>query len=144
VFAGLDGRHSRAHLARAAMEAVAFALRDVMAVLLELGGAVSNVRVGGGGSASAAWNQIKADILHRPVVVPVMRDASLMGAAVVGAWGAGLHATGDDAARQMVRPARVYEPQSIPVYDEMFAVYRSTYRSLQKEFGALARTGAPA
>jgi xylulokinase len=141
VFVGLAGGHTRAHLGRAALEAVAFAVRDVMDVLVELGASVSTVRVGGGGAASATWNQIKADVLQRPVAVPEVRDASLMGAAVVAAWGVGLHASGDAAARAMVRVARVFEPVPEPAYDELFALYRSTYQSLQPVLGVLAQSG---
>lgn len=144
VFVGLAGRHSRAHLARAAMESVAFAIRDVMEVLLERGAEVHTVRVGGGGSASDAWNQIKADVFNRPVVVPAVRDSSLMGAAVIAAWGVGLHPTGDDAARAMVHPAQVFEPRAPAVYDEIFPLFRATYTHLQPEFTALRRTAGVA
>jgi xylulokinase len=144
VFIGLDGRHSRAHMARAALEAVAFALRDVMEVMIELGANVTVVRVGGGGAASDTWNQIKADVLGRPVIVPRVRDASMMGAAVVAAWGAGFYATGDDAARAMVHLSATFDPQPTPLYDEMFARFRGVYGSLRDEFAALSRVGAPA
>jgi xylulokinase len=144
VFVGLDNRHTRAHLARAAMESVAFAIRDVMDVLLEAGAEVHVVHVGGGGSKSAIWNQIKADVLRRPVIVPRVPESSLMGAAVVAAWGAGLHASGDDAANAMIQQAEVYEPREAAIYEDLFALFRSTYRRLQPEFASLQRVAGVA
>jgi xylulokinase len=139
AFVGLDARHSRAHLARAALESVAFALRDVADVLVELGGRVDRVHVGGGGAASETWNQIKADVLARPVAVPEVRDSSLLGAAVIAAWGGRLYSDGAAAAESMVHMTRVLEPRPLAVYDDRFAAYRGIYTRLRESFSELHR-----
>jgi xylulokinase len=140
VFFGLSSHHSRGHLARAALEAVAFALRDVAEIIEQAGGRITAVRTGGGGAASATWNQIKADVMGKPLHVPTVRDSSLLGAAVIAAAGAGMYADADSATRAMVHIEQTFEPrrETQPIYSELFALYRRLYASLRSDFASLA------
>ncbi len=90
AFVGLTLRHRRAHLVRAVLEAAAFALRHVAAPAVAAGLPFTELRVTGGTAASRLWNQVKADVLGVEVAVPRVAEASVAGAAVLAAVGAGL------------------------------------------------------
>jgi sugar (pentulose or hexulose) kinase len=65
-FVGLGLHHTRAHLARAVMEGVSFALRQALEISLTLSGPVDTVIVAGGGAESDIWRQIQADVFGLP------------------------------------------------------------------------------
>ena len=67
VFFGLKHDHGRAHLARAVLEGVAFAFLDGQQALVDGGARLESVTLVGGGSRSALWAQILADVLGRPL-----------------------------------------------------------------------------
>lgn len=89
AWTGLGPRHDRTHLLRAALEGVAFAIRDALDSL-DPTGQIAHLRLAGGGTTDPAWRQMLADILGR-VLVPVdVPAASGLGAALLGARAAGL------------------------------------------------------
>ena len=65
VFFGLTHDHGRAHLARAVLEGVAFAFADGQQALVDGGARIESITLVGGGSRSALWAQILADVLGR-------------------------------------------------------------------------------
>jgi xylulokinase len=138
-FVGLTLRHGRAEMLRAAAEAVGFALRDIIGVLEENGLTVSELRVTGGQARSEVWNQIKADITERRLLLPSCSDSELLGAACLGLAALGRYASPAQAAERVVRIAGVYEPrpQAAPVYREIFQLYREAYTSLKALFALL-------
>lgn len=89
---GLTRHTNRGHIARAALEAVAFQTRDVLdAVNADAGVALSELRVDGGMVANDALMQFQADALGVPVVRPVVTETTALGAAyaaglAVGFW----------------------------------------------------------
>jgi xylulokinase len=80
-FSGLAIEHDRPQLLRAVLEGVAYSLRDCTALLDW--GAVSDVRLCGGGARSRLWSGIIADVLGLPVNQMREEDASALGAALV-------------------------------------------------------------
>jgi len=74
------------HLARAAVEGVTLGLAYGLSRFRELGIEPSEIRLTGGGSNSAAWRQICADIFGVPVVCLRSAEGSALGAAVQAAW----------------------------------------------------------
>jgi xylulokinase len=140
VFFGIGAEHTRAHLARAVLESVAFAVRDVCEPLAELGASIDEVRVAGGGARSLVWSQIRADVLGRPVRVPEVPDSSLLGAAATAAAGAGLSPDLAAASRAMVSFRTLVEPdpERKAHYDELFELYRAIYAHMREDFARLA------
>jgi len=68
-FFGLTLTHTRQHCTRAVYESVGFAIRHILEIAESASGKMAReVVVCGGGSHSQFWNQVKADILQRPVV----------------------------------------------------------------------------
>ncbi|HKZ80661.1 MAG TPA: FGGY-family carbohydrate kinase [Pyrinomonadaceae bacterium] len=141
VFFGITGNHTRAHLARAVLESVAFAVRDVCEVIQEMGAEIGEVRVAGGGARNDVWNQIKADVLGRRVLVPEIAESGLLGAAIIAGWGTGYFANLADAAQTMVKFRAVLEPnpRNQAVYTALFELYRSLYMHLKVDFATLCQ-----
>jgi len=92
VIAGLTGFVTKAHLARAALEATAWQVREVVDAMAEdTGLAMAELRVDGGMTASEVLLQVQADVLDRPVVRPQVTETTCLGAAyaaglAVGFW----------------------------------------------------------
>ncbi len=92
VIVGLTRFITKAHIARAALEATAFQTREVLdAVNADMGVAVSELKVDGGMVHNALLMQFQADILGVPVVRPLIAETTALGAAyaaglAVGFW----------------------------------------------------------
>lgn len=137
-FVGLTVRHTRAHLTRAVLEGVAFALRDALAAM-EAGGLVAEeIRLIGQGAVSDLWAQIVANALNRPLAIPAEPDASF-GAALITAMGVGLLPRSAAAVASVVRYRTRLQPQPerAAAYDKLFAIYRDADAALQKIGGRL-------
>ncbi len=91
VVTGVTGGTTRAHLARAALEAVAHQVADVVEAVESDGGArIDVLHADGGATASAPLMQAQADLLGRAVVVADVSEASALGAALLAARTLGL------------------------------------------------------
>ncbi len=136
-FYGLTAAHERGHLARALLEACAFAMRDVVDRLAALGVPVEQVVLIGGGSKSRVWAQIRADLLDRPVAVSDVADACPLGAALLGAAAAGLVPNLAAAAFRAAAPRRSVapDPRQRAAYDAAYARYRALFSALRPLWG---------
>jgi len=91
AYIGLDLRHTQADVVRAAMEGIAMGLRRALDVLRRLTPLEEKVLVVGGGSRSALWRQIYADVYNSTIVkTGIDEQAAALGAAAVAAVGTGL------------------------------------------------------
>ena len=111
IIAGLTAYATRAHIARAALEATAYQVADLVEAMADdLGGPLpAELRVDGGMTRNELLMQFQADILGRPVAAPPDPETSALGAA----WAAGLAVgfwSGLDELRAMDRVARRWEP----------------------------------
>jgi xylulokinase len=87
IFYGLTTSNmDAANLARAAVEGVTLGLAYGLNRFREMGLNVSEIRMTGGGSKSAAWRQIAADVFGLPVVPLATEEAAALGAAVQAGW----------------------------------------------------------
>ena len=120
VIAGLTRYATRAHIARAALEATAYQVLDLdVAMAADLGGSLTGaLRVDGGMIRNELLMQTQADILGRPVEAPSIAETSALGAAyaaglAVGFWG------GLDELRAMDRVVHRWEPRMDPAQREI-------------------------
>src|SRR2546422_739876 len=98
---GLTRGTTGAHLARAALEAIAFQSRDVLeAMAADRGIAVRELRVDGGASANDFLCQFQADIMNVAVLRPSVIETTSLGAAYLAGLGAGLWRSFDDLGRR--------------------------------------------
>jgi glycerol kinase len=96
---GLTRGVNRAHLCRAALEAIAFQTTELLAAMdRDAGCGLAELRVDGGVSRSAPLLQIQADLLGRPVVRPRVSETTALGAAALAGVGAGVLAPEEFAA----------------------------------------------
>jgi xylulokinase len=94
AWTGLGLGHERGALLYAALEGVAFAVRDAFDALPGSHDA-DHLRLAGGGSTGAAWRQMLADVLELPLHAVDVPAASGRGAALMGAAAVGLVTTAD-------------------------------------------------
>jgi glycerol kinase len=107
---GLTRGSDRRHLARAALEAIAYQTVDaVRAQEAASGNAVSELRADGGAVTNRWLMQFQADILGAPVLVPEVSETTALGAACLAGVGVGIWEVADVAARW--REAERYEPR---------------------------------
>jgi len=85
LIGNLERSHKAAHLARAAVDAIAFQVADVLFAMEEASGiAISELRVDGGATRNNSLMQFQADVLQRPVVRSSNELLSALGAAWLG------------------------------------------------------------
>ncbi len=134
---GFGDVHTRAHVYRAILEGLAYALREGLEQTQKrMGVTTSELRVAGGGSQSDAAMQITADIFNLPASRPHIYETSGLGAAMDAAVGLELHADFDAAVSAMTRTGRTFEPrdESRQIYD---ALYERVYKQMYKRLGPL-------
>ena len=145
---GFGDLHTRAHLYRAILEGLAYALREGKERTEQRSGVpVTQLRVAGGGSQSRAAMQLTADIFGLPAARPHVYEASGLGAAIDAAVGLGFHRDFETAVREMTRLGELFEPnpRTREVYDGLYhQVYRRMYRQLRPLYEGIRRvTGYP-
>lgn len=136
VVFGLQLHHTKAHLTRAFLEAVAYRMRSVYDALHSLTGVEGEIWANGGYTRSPLWVQIQADVFGRPVVVPRVTEASAFGAALVAMKAVGLIGAYREmepaiAVEQVYRP----DPANESVYRAGYGLFCDLYRDVRHEFG---------
>lgn len=138
---GFSDLHTRAHLYRAILEGLAYALREgAERTAKRTGIPIRELRVAGGGSQSRAALQLTADIFGLPTARPHLYEASALGAAIDAAVGLGLHPDFPTAIQAMTRVGDSFEPdfQAHARYNELYhQVYRKMYSRLQPLYRAM-------
>jgi glycerol kinase len=96
---GITRGTTRAHIARATLDAIAFEVRDVVdAMTDEAGLSVPNLQVDGGASANDLLCQLQADQLGVPVQRPQVQETTALGAAFLAGLGSGVWSSTDELA----------------------------------------------
>jgi xylulokinase (EC 2.7.1.17) len=144
AFIGLTARHTLAHMARAVMEGVVFALRDGLEIMRDLGMAPHQIRATGGGGKSPLWRQMQADIYATPVATLAAEEGPAYGAALLAGVGAGLFRDVADAVDRCVTLTASVAPddQAVAQYDRVYAIYRDMYAALRDGMHRLAGVSA--
>jgi glycerol kinase len=136
VIAGLTRYANRGHIARAALEAVAYQTRDVLAAMEQDSGiAMSELRVDGGMIANELLMQFQSDLLDVPVVRPAITETTALGAAYAAGMATGMWRNLDEL-RARWREARRWSPQMSREHRER--LYRSWQKAVQRSLNWLA------
>lgn len=114
VIAGMSFSTTRAHVARAALEAMAMQTADLAAAFAADGAGWTALRIDGGMSANDWMAQDLADVLRVPVERPEFVETTALGAAMLAAVGVGLHRSLDDAAGAMRGAVQQFLPGADP------------------------------
>jgi glycerol kinase len=108
---GITRDTSAAHVARAALEGIAFQVADLIdAMQADTGKKLKELRVDGGASHSAFLMQFQADLLHIPVVRPAVTETTALGAAYLAGLGVGYWKNIGSISKQW-QVEKVFEPQ---------------------------------
>jgi len=98
---GLTRGSTKAHLSRAALEAIVLQVRDVLTAMeADAGIKLKELRVDGGASANDLLMQLQADLLSVPVVRPKVAETTALGAAYLAGLAVGFWKNQADIARQ--------------------------------------------
>ncbi|MDQ6713076.1 MAG: xylulokinase [Candidatus Dormibacteraeota bacterium] len=129
AWVGLRLSHSRGHLLRAALEGVAFAIRQGTEALLATGVAASELRLAGGGSFDPRWRQLLADVLEQPLLATATTAVSALGAALLAGVGFGAWPDAQRVAA-LAAPAELVAtpvPAAADAYEAAYLRYRQLY-----------------
>ncbi len=134
VYFGLTERHARAHILRATMEGVAYALSSILEVFRQYY-PVQSLRILGGGGRSALWREIIASTLDVPLDVLNVspEDVTSIGIAVAAGMGVGMFSSAADGTRQ-IRVAETIQPNPAwkRTYAQAYPLYAQLYPSLRE------------
>jgi gluconokinase len=135
VFFGITAAHTQAHFMRSILEAICFALLQVLQLMEENSDPINTVYVSGGFIESPLWLQILTDIVNKKVKVFYGADASAMGAAFLGMKAMGLIEQWSDA-KQFIATNKEFIPVAANYqhYMQNFSVYEHLYDKLKDDF----------
>jgi len=141
VIFGLSLNHTRGHIARASMEAVAYALYDSFALIRQTGQKINTPFVlNEGGAKSRLWRRIITDVFNTPTVLVSSRAGAPYGDALLAGVATGAFPSFDVARRHvehvepMTPDARAHER-----YMRSFALYKRLYEHVKDDYRALAQ-----
>lgn len=145
---GFGDVHGKAHIYRALIEGLCFALREGKERIEKRSrNQIDTLRISGGGSQSDAIMQISADIFAMPVERPASYETSALGAAINTAVGLGWYPDYASAVAGMTRVGKVFYPDAAnsAYYDQLYRqVYRRLFPALAGLYQRLRRiTGYP-
>jgi glycerol kinase len=108
---GITRGTTSGHLARAALESIAYQVDDLLeAVRRDSGIALGELRVDGGAATNDALLQFQADLLGVPVVRPSVTETTALGAAYLAGLAVGFWSSADEIAQQW-KADRRFEPR---------------------------------
>jgi len=136
VLFGLTLYHRRGHVVRAIMESIAYMLRRNVELLEGLGIEIKEVRSTGGAARSPLWNQIKADVLQRPILTVHGEETAALGVAMLAGLATDTFSSLEEANRSMVsiKEKRVPSEANRELYDSQYRIYVELYKSVEKLF----------
>jgi len=141
VFFGFTMKHGKPHFIRAIMESVGYIIRRNIEALENAGLRVSELRSSGGGSKSPLWNQIKADIIGRPLVTIKCAEAACLGAAILAGTAIGMFDSVEKACQSMAEEKARFIPnkENRGAYDIGYEDYKRLFSDLNGLFDVTYR-----
>jgi xylulokinase len=139
AFVGLTVRHDLRHMTRAVLEGVAFGLKDGLDLMTGAGlPAPAQIRASGGGTRSALWRQILADVLRAEIVSVATEEGAAYGAGLLAGVGSGWFDSVEAACTQVVevRPSASRSAET-DAYADRHRLYRDLYPALSPTFNQL-------
>lgn len=140
---GFDARHSRGHVYRSILEAIALTMKfHVDAMCAELGTTLDGIVISGGGSSSPLFMQIFADVFGLPASRNIEGGGAALGSAMCAAAAAGLHPSIDAAAAAMAGPRETFAPD--PANGTVYARMADTvYHEIRSQTDVLYERAYP-
>ena len=139
TFIGMTMDTTRADMTQVMLEGVAFAIRDSFEVAKSLGIDIPRSNICGGGSRSALWKTILANVLGIPLDTLATEQGPGYGAAMLAMVACGRFSSVRQAAQELVRVKSTVEPdrQLTQLYDERYDRFRRIYPTCKNLFAQL-------
>ncbi|MGG0741340.1 FGGY-family carbohydrate kinase [Niallia taxi] len=132
---GLSLAHTKAHMYRAFLEAVAYSLRDAIEATGEYLG--EYILLAGGVTKSKLWRQIFADVTGYPIVCPIHDVEANMGDVMLAGIGTGLLSYDDVKKWQVLDDKIMPNQENHRKYNDYYKVYKSIYQNLKTDMKTL-------
>jgi xylulokinase len=135
AFIGLSLEHGQAHIVRAVMEGVVFALRQGLDLMQSLGISVERLIATGASIRHPLWLQLQANIFNCPVYPANTPQATGCGAALLAGVGVGVFSDPLDAIHQLgssISTPVLPDPASAARYEQAYQTYCRLYHALKK------------
>ena len=141
AWVGLTVRHGRAHLIRSVLEGATFAMRDSLELIREMGVAIEQVRLSGGGARNALWRKIQADIYGCDVHTLNSSEGPAFGVALLAQVGTGAFKSVPEACDATIRSVEstAVDPKAVVFYNRAYAIYRQLYVDLRSSFKTIGK-----
>ena len=130
---GISTATTRADLFKSELEGITYNLKETLECFQKLiKKGISEILLAGGGCKITGWPQMTADILGVPVHIAQNEDASTIGAAIIGAYGAGIIKDMEQAAKQLlqIKISKFPDMEKTKLYEGYFDEYRELYRKM--------------
>ncbi len=135
VFFGVGLHTSRECFIRAIMESVAYMLKENIEALEVFGVSPSLIYSLGGGSKSIIWNQIKADICNKAIMIMNNEESASLGAAMLGGVACGIYDSIEAAVANIKEKQRIDpDKQNVELYEKGYADFKKMYECFKDLF----------
>lgn len=117
---------------RSIMENTALVTRGHIELVNEIEGKIPNeIIFANGASKSSLWCQILADVLNIPIKVPVVKEATALGAAILAGYGVGIYKNFTETAKKLVKWEKTYFPnlENTKIYTEIYEKWKKVYKA---------------
>lgn len=140
VFFGLSAIHERKHLIRAVLEGVAYSQRECVDVFREMGIAIEDMMVCGGGARSKIWRKMLADLYNCPVSTVNTSEGPALGVAILAGVGAGIFGSVEEGCDAIIHKAETQYPEEActMAYEGYYKLYKQLYLDLKQSFKTLS------
>lgn len=138
IYFGMALEHKEAHMIRAMMEGVTFALKDCMRILEQNGVHCDKMIASGGACNSPLWLQIQADIFGKEILVCRTKDQACLGACIMAGVATGIYKNLQSACDTLVVfDEKTYVPREEyrQMYENMYYKFRKIYKYTKRYMG---------
>ncbi len=136
----LSHEHTRAHIARAHFEGIAYNLRwTIQNLEKDFGFNIRELKITGGGSYSKTWMQIIADITQRNIITTSQpKNAGALGGAMCAMVGSGTFKDFNEI-QKLIQQTEIFTPDTShkKIYDVLFEYYKSIFNQLRKTYAGI-------
>ena len=141
AFVGLTPRTTKGHMTRSVIEGVCYSLCDCLQIFRGMKVPVDEIRVTGGGAKNSFWNQTLADVFGQSTCSLAASEGAAYGVALLAAVGTNEFKSVEEACETTVRTCSPVksDPKRAKVYEKYYPLWQNLYRSLKKDFEALAK-----
>lgn len=132
TWVGLGLHHTRSHLMWAALEGVAFAIKQGLEAIATSERPIESLRVAGGGTLEPAWRQLLATVLQVPLYSITIPAASARGAAILAGLGTGVYSDQQAIPHINVTPTPTLPTAATPELEAAWVRFQTLYPALHQ------------